>query len=69
MLEHKAGLNKESFTSKYKCYYLLYFDNFVSIEQAIDREKQIKGWIRSKKEKLISGFNKEWKFLNDEVIQ
>ncbi len=42
--EHKTGLNKDSFTSKYKCYYLLYFDNFEPIEQAIDREKQIKGW-------------------------
>ena len=65
--EHKTGINKNSFTSKYKCYYLLYFDNFASIEQAIDREKQIKGWLRSKKEKLISDFNKDWKFLNDEV--
>ena len=69
LLEHKTGINKDSFTSNYKCYYLLYFDNFASIEQAIDREKQIKGWIRPKKEKLISDFNKEWKFLHDEDTQ
>ena len=65
--EHKSGINKHSFTSKYKCYYLLYFDKFASIVQAIDQEKKIKGWTRIKKEKLISDFNKEWEFLNDEV--
>ena len=69
VLEHKTSLNKDSFTSKYKCYYLLYFDNFTSIEQAINREKQIKGWTRLKKEKLITDFNKEWEFLNDEVTE
>ena len=67
LYEHQTELNKKSFTSKYKCFYLLYFDNFVSIEQAINREKQIKGWTRVKKEKLISGFNKYWTFLNNEV--
>ena len=51
LYEHKARINKNSFTSKYKCYYLLYFDNFVSIEQAIDREKQIKGWRQDLKKK------------------
>ena len=67
LYEHKTGLNKNSFTSKYKCYYLLYFDNFVTIEQAIERKKQIKGWPRVKKEKLIEEFNANWKFLNDKV--
>jgi len=65
--EHKEGLNKASFTTKYNCYYLIYWDKFNDVEQAIDREKQIKGWVRIKKEKLINAFNVDWKFLNEEV--
>lgn len=55
------------FTAKYKCYYLIYFEQFTSIETAINREKQIKGWKRIKKEDLINSFNSTWNFLNDEV--
>lgn len=57
----------KSFTSKYKCFYLIYFEHFDDIETAIAREKQIKGWTRQKKENLIKGFNPDWKFLNEEI--
>lgn len=67
LYEHKEGLNKGSFTTKYKCYYLIYWDKFNNVEQAINREKQIKGWVRVKKEKLINEFNVDWKFLNEDV--
>lgn len=67
LFEHKNEVNKNSFTSKYKCFYLIYWDKFNFVEQAIDREKEIKGWTRTKKESLINNFNPEWKFLNDEV--
>jgi putative endonuclease len=67
LYEHKNSNDKNSFTTRYKCYYLIYWDKFNLIEQAITREKQIKGWTRIKKEKLITDFNIEWKFLNDEV--
>jgi putative endonuclease len=40
---------------------------FGNVNDAIAREKQLKGWSRKKKEKLIYGFNKEWLFLNDEI--
>ena len=62
--KENAVLNSKSFTSKYNCYYLVYFEVFNSIEDAIIREKQIKGWKRIKKDNLISEFNKDWKFLN-----
>jgi len=62
-----TNLNKKAFTSKYKCFYLIYFERFQYIENAIKREKQIKGWVRIKKELLISEFNSEWKFLNSEI--
>ena len=55
------------FTSKYNCRYLLYWERFQYVEAAIAREKQIKGWTRTKKEQLIFEFNPKWNFLNDEV--
>ncbi|WP_225872603.1 GIY-YIG nuclease family protein [Pedobacter frigoris] len=47
--EHKKGSKQTSFTSRYKCYYLVYFEHHQYIDQAIDREKEIKGWSRAKK--------------------
>ncbi|MAM30131.1 MAG: endonuclease [Flavobacteriaceae bacterium] len=55
----------KSFTAKYKCYYLIHFEHFMNIQEAIAREKQIKGKSRAKKEALIGKFNKDWEFLND----
>jgi len=55
------------FTAKYKCYYLIYFEQFSAVETAISREKQIKGWTRKKKEDLINSFNSDWNFLNEEI--
>ena len=55
------------FTTKYKCFYLIYFEQFQDIETAISREKQIKGWTRKKKEDLINIVNPTWRFLNDEI--
>ena len=57
----------KAFTAKYKCFYLIYYEHFTEVEQAILREKQIKGMSRAKKEALISSFNKEWQFLNNSI--
>ena len=59
--------NSKSFTAKYKVFYLIYYEHFTDIEQAIQREKQIKGWRREKKDRLIDEFNAQWDFLGDEV--
>jgi len=59
--------NKKSFAGRYYCYHLLYWERHQFIEHAIEREKEIKKWRRSKKETLINEFNPDWKFLNDEV--
>jgi len=64
--EHETGENK-GFTKKYNCHYLVYYEHFTNIEDAIDREKEIKKWRREKKDSLISSFNPEWNFLNDEI--
>jgi putative endonuclease len=46
---------------------LVWYEHFDQIEEAILREKQIKGWSRAKKEKLITDFNPDWRFLNEEI--
>ena len=57
----------KAFTTRYKCFYLIYFEHFSDIDIAIKREKQIKGWSRAKKDSLILSFNPELNFLNNEV--
>ncbi len=69
ILEHylQAG-NSKSFTGKYHVHFLLYFEDYKYINEAIAREKEIKGWTRIKKENLISLMNPEFKFLNVDVF-
>ena len=61
-LEHISGVGA-TFTSKYKINKLVYFERYTEIYDAICREKQLKGWKRAKKEKLINQMNPEWKNL------
>jgi len=65
--EHKTNHYPKSFTSKYNCHKLVYFETFHSIEEAIAREKQIKGGSRKKKLDLVADFNPDWKDLFEEV--
>ena len=69
LVEHKeeSKHGKKSYTGRYNAYFLIYYEHFDFIEDAIDREKQIKGWTRKRKEELIKSFNPEWRFLNEEV--
>ncbi len=60
--------NEKTFTGKYHTFYLLFYESSVYINNTIAREKEIKGWRRSKKEELINSFNPEWKFLNEELF-
>jgi len=60
--------NTKAFTARYKVWFLIYHEHFFDVDAAIEREKQIKGWRRDKKETLINSFNREWKFLNKEII-
>jgi putative endonuclease len=67
VVEHKSRKNTSSFTYRYHVTKLVYFEAFNSIEDAIYREKQIKGGSRTKKEKLIQALNPEWKGLFDVI--
>ena len=60
--EHKHDMI-EGFTKRYKCHYLIYFEIYTEVTQAIAREKQIKGWIRAKKDALIATMNPDWNDL------
>ncbi|MBX9852173.1 MAG: GIY-YIG nuclease family protein [Cytophagaceae bacterium] len=55
--------NPKTFAGKYYCYKLLYFEEYADIEEAIAREKQLKGITRKKKEALIATQNPNWNFL------
>ncbi len=65
--QHITGLTK-GFTYKYNCYNLVWYERYDHINDAIAREKEIKGWRREKKDQLITSFNPEWRFLNDEFL-
>jgi len=59
IVEHKAGLASKH-TAQYKIGHLVYAEEHPSIDDAIAREKQIKGWRRSKKLDLIELANLGW---------
>lgn len=58
--QHRNNYYPNSFTSKYKCYKLVYYKFFSSIEDAIAEEKRIKGGSRQQKIKLIIEINPKW---------
>lgn len=59
--EHKRGKGSR-FASKYSMTNLLYYEIFTSIVTAIDREKELKGWKRCRKLRLVQSINP--KFLD-----
>jgi putative endonuclease len=65
--EHKQKL-VDGFTKKYNVDKLGYFEIYESIEQAIEREKQIKAGSRKKKIDLIEKENPSWKDLYSSII-
>ena len=65
--EHKNKLIK-GFTSRYNVDKLVYYDICEDAESTIQREKQIKGWKRNRKESLIESINPGWKDLSEELF-
>lgn len=59
VFEHKNGLY-DGFTKKYKCHKLLHYEVYSDIEEALRKEKIIKGWKRFKKENLMKINNPSW---------
>ncbi len=65
--ENSKPFRHSSFAGKYNASFLLYYEQFCDVGDAIAREKEIKGWRREKKEALINSVNPGWNFLNDEL--
>ncbi|MBE8719841.1 GIY-YIG nuclease family protein [Sphingobacterium pedocola] len=63
LVEHREKKYINSFTSRYNTIICVYYEFFSTIEEAINREKQIKKWRRDKKEFVINAINPEWKDL------
>ena len=66
--EHKNHLDKGSFTAQYNVDRLVYYEVTSDVASAIEREKQIKGWNRKRKEKLIEAKNPNWMDLYDKIL-
>jgi len=64
VFEHKQGI-VDSFSKKYKCNKIVYFEQYQDINEAIRREKQLKNWTRKKKEFLINKMNFTWQDLSE----
>lgn len=62
MLQH-IDKSFGGFSARYNLSKLVFFEEFGSMAQAIDREKQIKGLRREKKIKLIEEMNPDWQSL------
>jgi putative endonuclease len=63
--EHKEK-SVPGFTSKYNINQLVYYEEYPDAYSAIEREKQIKGWLRSKKIQLIEENNPNWHDISAE---
>jgi putative endonuclease len=64
--EHKSKL-VDGFTKRYNITNLVYFEIFDDPENAIKREKQIKGGSRKKKIDLIESKNRDWDDLYEKI--
>jgi putative endonuclease len=59
LVRHRLG-TASSFTKRYNIWKLVYAEAYEDVLSAIDREKQLKRWRRSKKLDLIASVNPDW---------
>ena len=65
--QHRTMYYPKSFSAKYNLHQLVWFERYDYIEDAIKREKQIKGGSRKAKEDLINAINPLWEDLWDKI--
>jgi len=61
--QHQNNIYPTSFTARYKCYKLVYYEPYAHIEEAIATEKLIKGSSRDYKKQLVNSINPKWEDL------
>ncbi|MDP3879356.1 MAG: GIY-YIG nuclease family protein [Dehalococcoidales bacterium] len=64
--EHKRQVVR-GFAEKYRIDKLVYYEIFEDVENAILREKRLKGSSRARKNRLVESLNPEWRDLYDEI--
>ena len=64
--EHREHV-VSGFTHDYNCIKLIYYEAGEDYEGVLEREKQLKGWTRKKKERLIQQMNPHWDDLYDTI--
>ena len=63
LYEHKNGL-VDGFTKRYNVHKLVYYEQTTDVYSALSREKQLKGWMRQRKNEIITKFNPQWEDLD-----
>ena len=66
--EHKHHLDADSYTAKYNIDQLVYFETTSDVYSAISREKQLKGWNRARKNKLVEMKNPGWADIYESLL-
>ncbi|MFD1613533.1 GIY-YIG nuclease family protein [Gelatiniphilus marinus] len=71
LLQHKENIEKgrKTYAAKYNLKHLVYYEKFSWVQNAIAREKELKGWRREKKLNLIRAFNENFEFLENRFIK
>jgi len=67
--QHKNDMDPGSFSAKYKTHKLVYFEETGDVWAALEREKQLKRWRRSKKNWLVEMQNPQWRDLYPELLE
>ena len=68
LVEHWLELKDAAFTKRYHTHYLVWFEETRYVLNAMALEKELKNLLREKKEAIITEFNPNWKFFNEEVL-
>ena len=64
LFEHKSE-DYKGFTKRYKVNKLVYYEEYTEVNDAISREKQLKQWVRIKKNQLVETINPNWEDMSE----
>jgi putative endonuclease len=67
LYEHLRERDPKSFVARYNLDRLVYYEDYPTALEAIEREKQLKGWRRERKKELIRQMNPEWRNLLEDL--
>ena len=66
--EHKNKIFPDSFTAKYNCHMLVYYEDYKYVNDALRREKKLKAGSREQKIILIESINPDWLDLAEQPV-